>query len=205
MHARTRVKFCGITRFDDASMAVDLGVDALGFVFYAESPRYIAVSEAAEIVRRLPPLVSKVGLFVNERLDEVAKVVAEVRLDVVQFHGQEPAHECDRLGHPYVKAIRMSPGIDLVEEASRYAGAGALLIDAFEPDLFGGTGNQFEWARVPNRLPKPIILAGGLDPTNVARAIKTVNPYAIDVSSGIERDKGIKDPVKMRNFMQEVT
>ncbi len=205
MHARTRVKFCGITRFDDASTAVDLGVDALGFVFYARSPRCIGVTEAADIVRGLPPLVSKVGLFVNESLDEVAKIVAAVPLDVVQFHGEESGQECDRLGHPYVKAIRMSPQVDLIEEANRYAGAAALLIDAFEPDLVGGTGNSFEWARVPNRLPKPIILAGGLDPSNVARAIKTVNPFGVDVSSGIERDKGIKDPVKMRDFMQEVT
>ena len=205
MHARTRVKFCGITRSDDASTAVDLGVDALGFVFYAQSPRCISVTEAVDIVRGLPPLVSRVGLFVNESLDEVAKIVAAVPLDVVQFHGEESGQECDRLGHPYVKAIRMSPGVDLIEEANRYAGAAALLIDAFEPDLFGGTGNLFEWARVPNRLPKPIILAGGLDPSNVARAIKAVNPFGVDVSSGIERDKRIKDPVKMRDFMQEVT
>lgn len=205
MHARTRVKFCGITRFDDASMAVGLGVDALGFVFYGPSPRCISVTEASDIVRGLPPLVSKVGLFVNESLDEVAKIVAAVPLDVVQFHGEESGQECDRLGHPYVKAIRMSLEVDLIEEANRYAGAAALLIDAFEPDLFGGTGNPFEWVRIPNRLPKPIILAGGLDPTNVARAIKTVNPFGLDVSSGIERDKGIKDPAKMRDFMQEVT
>ena len=150
-------------------------------------------------------MVSKVGLFVNESLDEVAKIVAAVPLDVVQFHGEESAQECDRLGHPYVKAIRMSLEVDLIEEANRYAGAAALLIDAFEPDLFGGTGTPFEWVRIPNRLPKPVILAGGLDPTNVARAIKTVNPFGLDVSSGIERDKGIKDPAKMRDFMQEVT
>lgn len=186
-------------------MAVQLGVDALGFVFYAASPRCIGVTEAANIIRRLPPLVCKVGLFVNADIDDVARIAAEVPLDLVQFHGEEAAEECDRLGRPYVKALRMAPGMDLLGEASRFAGAVALLVDAYDPDVFGGSGNPFEWDRVPERVPKPIILAGGLDSSNVARAIATVKPYAVDVSSGIERDKGIKDQVKMQEFMREVT
>jgi len=204
MRARTRVKFCGITRFDDARRAVELGVDALGFVFYTGSPRYIGVAEAAEIVRQLPPLVCKVGLFVNASIDDVLSVAAEVPLDLVQFHGEESAEECDRLGRPYVKAIRMSPGLDLLTEARRFEGAAALLVDAYDPVAFGGTGSPFEWGRVPQGVTKPIILAGGLDSSNVARAIATVKPYAVDVSSGIERDKGMKDQVKMQQFMHEV-
>lgn len=204
MRARTRVKFCGITQLDDARMAVELGVDALGFVFYDESPRCIGVGTAADIIRQLPPLVCKVGLFVNANVDAVASVVAEVPLDLVQFHGEESAQECDRLGRPYVKAVRMSPDLDLLVEADRFAGAAALLVDAFDPAVFGGTGNPFEWDRVPQGVDKPIILAGGLNASNVARAIEAVKPYAIDVSSGIERDKGIKDHAKMQAFMQEV-
>ncbi len=205
MSARTRVKFCGITRVDDAKMAVELGVDALGFVFYPESPRCIGVAEAVDITRQLPPMVCKVGLFVNANVDDVANIVTEVPLDLVQFHGEESVQECESLRRPYVKAARMSPGLDLLAEADRFAGAVALLVDAFDPSKFGGTGNPFEWDRVPRRLRKPIILAGGLDASNVARAIKEVNPYAVDVSSGIERDKGIKDHAKMQAFMREVS
>jgi phosphoribosylanthranilate isomerase len=204
MRARTRVKFCGITRFDDAQLAVELGVDALGFVFYEKSPRYVAAGEAAEIIRRLPPLVCKVGLFVDAHPDEVTKILADVPIDVVQFHGEESAAECDRAGRPYIKVVRMSDGVDLAAEAARFPGAAALLIDAYDAETVGGTGNAFDWTRVPAMVPKPIVLAGGLDASNVARAIATVRPYAVDVSSGIERDKGIKDPVKMSEFMQEV-
>lgn len=205
MSARTRVKFCGITRVDDAKMAVELGVDALGFVFYPESPRCIGVAEAVDITRQLPPMVCKVGLFVNANVDDVASIVAEVPLDLVQFHGEESVQECESLRRPYVKAARMSPELDLLAEADRFTGAVALLVDSFDPAKFGGTGNPFEWDRVPQGLRKPIILAGGLDASNVARAIKEVNPYAVDVSSGIEDDEGIKDHAKMRAFMREVS
>ena len=205
MSARTRVKFCGITRVDDAKMAVELGVDALGFVFYPESPRCIGVAEAVDITRQLPPMVCKVGLFVNANVDDVASIVAEVPLDLVQFHGEESVQECESLRRPYVKAARMSPELDLLAEAERFTGAVALLVDAFDPAKFGGTGNPFEWDLVPQGLRKPIILAGGLDASNVARAIKEVNPYAVDVSSGIEDDEGIKDHAKMRAFMREVS
>ena len=204
MQHRTRVKFCGITRYEDARLAVELGVDALGFVFYEESPRYVSVDEAADIIRQLPPFVSTVGLFVNASFGEVASIVDAAGIDIVQFHGAETAAECERIGRPYVKALRMSDEIDLVVEADRYPTAAALLIDSYDPTVAGGTGAAFEWTRVPATLRQPIILAGGLDAANVARAIASVQPYAVDVSTGIEFDKGIKDPVKMRKFMQRV-
>jgi phosphoribosylanthranilate isomerase len=204
MQHRTRVKFCGITRFEDARLAVELGVDALGFVFYEKSPRYISTADAADIIRRLPPLVSKVGLFVDAKSEDVASVLAAVPIDVVQFHGAESAADCERVGRPYVKAVRMSDTVDLAAEAARFTAAAALLVDAYDADLVGGTGAVFEWSRVPAGLAKPIILAGGLDASNVGRAIATVKPYAVDVSSGIEREKGIKDPAKMQEFMREV-
>lgn len=204
MQHRTRVKFCGITRYEDARLAVELGVDALGFVFYEESPRYVSVDEAADIIRQLPPFVSTVGLFVNASFGEVASIVDDAGIDIVQFHGEETAAECERIGRPYVKALRMSDEIDLVVEADRYPTAAALLIDSYDPTVAGGTGAAFEWTRVPATLRQPIILAGGLDAANVAHAIASVQPYAVDVSTGIEFDKGIKDPVKMRKFMQRV-
>jgi len=181
-----------------------LGVDALGFVFYEESPRYVSVDEAADIIRQLPPFVSTVGLFVNASFGEVASIVDAAGIDIVQFHGAETAAECERIGRPYVKALRMSDEIDLVVEADRYPTAAALLIDSYDPTVAGGTGAAFEWTRVPATLRQPIILAGGLDAANVAHAIASVQPYAVDVSTGIEFDKGIKDPVKMRKFMQRV-
>lgn len=204
MQHRTRVKFCGITRYEDARLAVELGVDALGFVFYEESPRYVSVDEAADIIRQLPPFVSTVGLFVNASFGEVASIVDAAGIDIVQFHGEETAADCERIGRPYVKALRMSDEIDLVVEADRYPTAAALLIDSYDPMVAGGTGAAFEWTRVPATLRQPIILAGGLDAANVAHAIASVQPYAVDVSTGIEFDKGIKDPVKMRKFMQRV-
>lgn len=205
MQTRTRVKFCGITRIEDARLAVELGVDGLGFVFYKDSPRYIAAEDAADIIRQLPPLVSKVGLFVDAVYDDVANILAHVPIDIVQFHGAESAADCDCAARPYVKAVRMACGVDLAAEAVRFASATALLVDAYDESIVGGTGSVFEWKRVPAALPKPIILAGGLNASNVASAVATVKPYAIDVSSGIESDKGIKDPGKMVEFMREVT
>jgi phosphoribosylanthranilate isomerase len=204
MQRRTRVKFCGITRSEDAQIAVELGVDALGFVFQKKSPRYIAAGAAAQIVRHLPPLVTKVGLFVDADAEYVARVIAEVPIDLVQFHGSESPAFCERAGRPYVKAVRMSQSADLALEAARYGSASALLVDAYDADVAGGTGTVFEWERVPGDLAKPVILAGGLDASNVARAIETVRPFAVDVSTGIEREKGVKDRAKMQEFMQEV-
>lgn len=205
MQHRTRVKFCGITRLEDAHLAVELGVDALGFVFYDKSPRYIAAERAAQIIRRLPPFVTMVGLFVDASAQEIARILSDVPIDVVQYHGAESADVCRRAGRRYVKAVRMSETVDLAAEAARYADAAALLVDAYDAEVVGGTGAVFEWSRVPAGLAKPVILAGGLEASNIGRAIDTVKPYAVDVSTGIEREKGIKDPAKMREFMQEVT
>ena len=201
---RTRVKFCGITQYEDAAAAVALGVDALGFVFYGASPRNIAVAQAAAIIAKLPPLVCKVGLFVDAGIESVRTVLEAVPIDIVQFHGNETAIECEQAGRPYIKAIRMAPEVDLHAEAERYANASALLLDAYTNDAVGGTGLAFDWARIPRNLSRPIILAGGLSSANVAAAIKVVGPYAVDVSSGVERSKGIKDPDKMKQFMIEV-
>ena len=201
---RTRVKFCGITQYEDAAAAVALGVDALGFVFYGASPRNIAVAQAAAIIAKLPPLVCKVGLFVDAGIESVRTVLEAVPIDIVQFHGNETANECEQAGRPYIKAIRMAPEVDLHAEAERYANASALLLDAYTTDAVGGTGLAFDWARIPRNLSRPIILAGGLSSANVAAAIKVVGPYAVDVSSGVERSKGIKDPDKMKQFMIEV-
>ncbi len=204
MLQRTRVKFCGITQYEDAAAAVALGVDALGFVFYAPSPRNIGIAQAAAIIAKLPPFVCKVGLFVDAGIESVRAVLDAVPLDIVQFHGKETAAECEQAGRPYIKAIRMAPQIDLFAEAERYAQASALLLDAYDADAVGGTGLAFDWARIPRPLPLPLILAGGLSSANVAAAIETVAPYAVDVSSGVERAKGIKDPEKMKQFMIEV-
>ena len=200
----TRVKFCGITQYEDAAAAVALGVDALGFVFYGPSPRNVAAEQASAIIAKLPPLVCKVGLFVDAGFEAVRAILDSVPIDVVQFHGNEAAAECEQAGRPYIKAIRMAPDVDLHVEAERYASASALLLDAYTADAVGGTGLAFDWTRIPRTLSRPIILAGGLTTANVAAAIKAVGPYAVDVSSGVERSRGIKDPDKMKQFMIEV-
>lgn len=204
MLPRTRVKFCGITQYEDAAAAVALGVDALGFVFYGPSPRNIAAEQASAIIAKLPPLVCKVGLFVDAGIDTVRAVLDRVPLDVVQFHGDEAAVDCEQAGRPYIKAIRMAPDVDLHTVAAQYASASALLLDAYTTDAVGGTGLAFDWNRIPRSLPRPVILAGGLTTANVAAAISAVRPYAVDVSSGVERSRGIKDPAKMKQFMIEV-
>jgi len=204
MTQRTRIKFCGITRESDALAAIELGADALGFVFHAPSPRYIAPDAARAIVGRLPPFVSAVGLFVDAPLAEVRAVAASVMLDAVQFHGEEPADYCQAYGRPYLKAIRLETGTTLREAARAYAGARALLLDSYHPQLAGGTGQAFDWTLIPAQRDKPIVLAGGLHAGNVARAIRAVKPYAVDVSGGIESAKGIKDYEKMQAFVAEV-
>ncbi len=204
MTKRTRIKFCGITRESDALAAVELGADALGFVFYAPSPRYIAPDAARAIVARLPPFVSAVGLFVDAPLAEVRAVATSVMLDAVQFHGEEPAEYCRAYGRPYLKAIRLETGTTLHDAAQAYAGARALLLDSYHPQLVGGTGQAFDWTLIPSQRDKPIVLAGGLDAGNVAQAISAVRPYAVDVSGGIESAKGIKDYDKMQAFVAEV-
>jgi phosphoribosylanthranilate isomerase len=201
---RVRVKFCGVTRAEDALYAARLGVDAIGMVFYAGSPRAVSVVQAQAMVEVLPPFLSKVALFVNASKQDIDAVLSCVRPDILQFHGEEPPEECRRHGLPYIKAIRMRADIDLHHEAGRYHDASALLLDAYREGMHGGTGTAFDWALAPQSVSKPIILAGGLTPDNVAAAIRQVRPYAVDVSGGIEAAKGVKDPSKMQAFMYEV-
>ncbi len=201
---RTRIKFCGITRHVDAMQAVSLGVDALGFVFYAPSPRNIEIEQAADIIRQLPAFVTSVALFVNAEPAAVDQVIQLTQVDLLQFHGDESADECQRYGKPYIKAIRIRPESDLVAEADKYSNARALLLDTFKATTPGGTGETFDWTLVPDNLSIPVILAGGLLSTNVAQAIARVKPYAVDVSGGIESGKGIKDIDKMNAFVAEV-
>lgn len=201
---RTRVKICGFTRKKDAIAAARLGVDAIGLVFYPKSPRALSILQAQEIVRSLPPFVTVVALFVNEQQQRIQDVLQKVKIDMIQFHGEEDRHACESIGMPYIKAIAMRDESDLAEAAKCYSSASALLLDAWHPVMKGGTGVPFNWSGVPDQLDLPIILAGGLTSENVARAIAMVRPYAVDVSSGVETEKGIKDANKMAAFLQEV-
>lgn len=200
----TRIKFCGITRLEDALAAARLGVDAIGFVFHAKSARHVEPERVAAIVRQLPAFVTTVGLFVDPTEAEVRSVLAAAQLDLLQFHGAEQPAFCARFGRPWIKALAVAPGVDLLQSAANYAGSRGLLLDAFVPGMHGGTGIQADWSAIPKSLPLPVILAGGLNPANVGEAIRAVRPWAVDVSSGVERDKGVKDHVKMVAFIRGV-
>lgn len=204
MQATTRVKFCGITRLEDALDAIALGADALGFVFYEKSPRAVSLKQAADIANQLPPFVSLVGLFVNAEADVIEQAKAQVRLNLLQFHGDESPEECERYACDWIKAIRVQAQTDLDVVSEQYAKAKALLLDAYDPEHYGGTGQVFDWTQIPDQRNYPVILAGGLRPDNVGRAIRQVKPYAVDVSGGIEQAKGIKDKEKMKAFMRGV-
>lgn len=201
---RTRTKICGITRVEDALSAVRAGADAIGLVFYAPSPRCVSVAQAALISAALPPFVSVVALFVNPSQQEVNEVLSNVRIDLLQFHGDELESECTQYGLPYLKAIRVKSDTNLIQYAHDYANAKALLLDAYSDVAVGGTGLVFDWNLIPKQLPKPIILAGGLTPENVKQAIRHVQPFAVDVSGGVEQTKGIKDTQKMAAFMAAI-
>ena len=201
---RTRVKICGITRPQDARDAIRCGADAIGLVFYPPSPRHVTCMQAAEITRRLPPFVSVVGLFVDADRETIAEAVVAARLDLLQFHGSERAEYCAEHGRPWIKAVRMKDDMDLLQVANQYKQANALLLDAYRPGVPGGTGEVFDWARIPQEHAERIILAGGLTPENVSEAVESVRPYAVDVSSGVspEGDKRKKDAVKMKKFIE---
>ena len=201
---RTRVKICGITREDDALAAVEHGADAIGLVFYAPSPRYVTIERAADIVRRTPPVVTTVALFVDAAADDIARAVAEVGVDLLQFHGAERAAECAAHGRPWIKAVRMRPETDLAAQSAAFAQARGLLLDAYRTGVPGGTGETFDWDRIPRGLASRIVLAGGLTAANVGEAIRRVRPFAVDVSGGVESSPGIKDPDKIRAFIDEV-
>jgi phosphoribosylanthranilate isomerase len=201
---RTRVKICGITRVEDALSAVHAGADAIGLVFYAASPRCVSIAQAKDIVAAMPPFVSVAGLFVNATTAEIQSILSQVHLDIVQFHGDETPAQCAQINLPYYKAIRVMPDTNLLQYAIDFKAAKALLLDAYSEQAYGGTGHTFDWNLIPQDLPKPIILAGGLDAQNVAGAIQQVRPYAVDVSGGVELAKGIKSAEKIAAFMQAV-
>lgn len=200
----TRIKICGITREEDLLAAARLGADAIGLVFYAKSPRYVSPQRAAELLRALPPFVTSVGLFVNASPEEVRATLAVAPLDLLQFHGDEEPEYCASFGLPYLKAVRVKPEVDLVQYAARYASARGLLLDAFVEGIPGGTGLSFDWSLIPSDLSLPVVLSGGLDPANVQQAVEQVKPWAVDVSSGVEAAKGIKDAAKIAAFVQGV-
>ncbi len=199
---RTRIKICGITRPEDGLAVAEAGGDAIGLVFYAPSPRNVSIEQAQAIVAALPPFVTVVGLFVNATDNELREVIDAVPLGLLQFHGDEPAGLCGGYGLPYIKALRMVPGLDVAATAALYHDAQGILLDAYRPGVAGGTGEVFDWETVPEGLKKPIILAGGLTPTNVSEAIAQVHPYAVDVSGGVEAAKGIKDRHKITAFVE---
>jgi phosphoribosylanthranilate isomerase len=200
----TRIKICGITRTGDALEAARLGADAIGFVFHPGSPRHVTSERAAAIARELPAFITAVGLFVDADEAVIRAILAEVPLDLLQFHGAEPPDFCARFGRPWIKAIAVAPGVDLLQSATDYTGSRGLLLDAFVAGMHGGTGTRADWSAIPGSLPLPVILAGGLAPANVGEAIRVVRPWAVDVSSGVERDKGVKDHEKMAAFIRGV-
>ncbi len=200
----TRVKICGITRIEDGLAAAHAGADAIGLVFAPASPRRVTAQQAAAIAAALPPFVTTVALFVDPRPEEVRAVLEVFRPDMLQFHGDEPPEYCAAFGLPYLKAVRVRRETDLLQYAASFAGARGLLLDAYHPHQHGGTGQRFDWDLIPRDLARPIVLAGGLDPDNVAAAVRQVRPWAVDVSSGVELAKGVKDASLIARFIREV-
>lgn len=201
--SRTRIKICGITRQEDFDCAVQAGADALGFVFYPPSPRFLPAAAAAALCGRTPPFITRVGLFVNADPDFVREMLDRAAIDLLQFHGDEDAAYCEQFGRPYIKAARVRPGLDLLEFARAFPTAQGLLLDAWV-EAYGGVGQSFDWALIPEQLPAPIILSGGLHAGSVAAAIARIRPWAVDVSSGVERAKGVKDAAKIAAFVAAV-
>ena len=201
---RTRIKICGITREQDMFAAADAGADALGFVFYAPSPRNLDVAAATGLMARVPAFVTTVALFVDADPELVETVVEHTSVDLLQFHGDEPVDYCRNFGRPYIKAVRMKKQTELPEMVKKYQDAQALLVDSYSPTAAGGTGETFDWDHIPPGIEMPLVLAGGLDPENVGAAIQQVRPHAVDVSSGVEQDKGIKDAAKVAAFIEAV-
>jgi phosphoribosylanthranilate isomerase len=200
---RTRIKICGITRPADAQAAAQAGADAIGLVFYPPSPRFLSLERAVEIRDALPPFVQTVALFVNADAAQIAQVIGRVHPSMLQFHGEEAPGFCEQFGLPFVKACRIRAGMDPLDYLQRYPRATAWLVDSFVPE-YGGVGEAFDWSLVPAERTRPLILSGGLDASNVGRAVRTVHPWGVDVSTGVESAKGIKDAAKMAAFVAEV-
>ena len=201
--SRTRIKICGLTREPDVEAAVAAGADAIGLVFYEKSPRAVSLERAAELARRLPPFVTPVGLFVNAAPAAIEAALAAIPTLTLQFHGDESPEDCDRWSRPYLRAARMAPGFDLLDFATRVSRAQAVLVDAFV-DGYGGGGKVFDWSLLPPSVPSPVVLSGGLSAANVIDGVRQVRPWAVDVSSGVEAAKGLKDAVKIRQFCDAV-
>lgn len=200
---RTRIKICGLTREADVDAAVQAGADAIGLVFYDKSPRAVTVARAAELARRLPPFVTPVGLFVNAPAAEIDAALQALPTMTLQFHGDETPEDCLRWNRPYLRAARMAPGFDLLDFAHRFSSAQAVLLDAFV-DGYGGGGKVFDWSLLPPSVPSPVVLSGGLSAANVIDGVLKVRPWAVDVSSGVEAAKGLKDADKIRQFCDAV-
>ena len=198
---RTKIKICGITNSKNALDAVDLGVDALGFVFFGESPRYIEPKKARKIINLLPSFVLRVGLFVNASKEEVLSAISDSSVNVLQFHGDEDEQFCNQFNLPYIKATSFQNGVNLLEYCKLFTSSSAILIDTYSENMRGGTGKTFNWDLLPKELPLPLIVAGGLNSGNVSSLINSINPYGVDVSGGVESDKGIKDYTMMKNFV----
>jgi phosphoribosylanthranilate isomerase len=203
MHQRTRIKICGLTREADVQAAVEAGADAIGLVLYPRSPRHVSVERAAELARLLPPFVTPVCLFVDPGVDEVARAIERVPQALLQFHGDETREQCEAAGRPYLRAARMRAGFALLDFAHAFASAAGLLLDA-DVQGYGGSGKVFDWSLIPPSVPLPVVLSGGLNPANVIDGVMRVRPWAVDVSSGVEVGKGVKDAALMRRFCDAV-
>ncbi len=201
---RVRVKVCGITRPCDARLAGELGADAIGMIFYPPSPRGVNLEQAQSIMAEVAPMLTTVGVFVEPEPGTLESILHALPLDLVQLHGNESPQFCESVGRPYIKAISMREGVDLQDQAARYPGARALLLETHNDKLIGGTGQVFDWQMAKAKIPTPVILAGGLNPSNVAQAIQTVHPACVDANSGVESEPGIKDAAKLAAFIREV-
>jgi len=199
-----KIKICGFTQPDNARDVAMLDIDAIGLVFYNKSPRNVDIETANKIIDSLPPFINRVGLFVNANPGFIDEVLCDVSLDTLQFHGDETPIECSQYAMPYIKAVRMQGDTNLDKIANVYSDSCGLLLDAFNKDAYGGTGEGFDYSLINTDIELPIILAGGLNAENVANAIQEVNPYAVDTSSGVESEKGIKDIAKIKQFIDKV-
>jgi len=201
--ARTRIKICGLTREQDVDDAIDAGADALGFVLWARSPRHVSLTRAVALAARLPPFVTPVLLFVNASPSEVRRATDDLPQALLQFHGDETPEQCLAAGRPFMRAARMAPEFDLLDFASRFHGAAGLLLDT-HAESYGGSGKVFDWSLIPPSVPLPVVLSGGLSPANVTDGVLHVRPWAVDVSSGVEQSKGVKNAALMRRFCKAV-
>ena len=202
MH-KTKIKICGITQIAIAEAFSYLAIDAIGLVFYKQSPRCVSITQANAIINALPPFINRVGLFVNANPNDIEQVLKQVSIDTLQFHGDETPAQCMQYQLPFIKAVRVNQQTNLKQFADDYHQASGLLLDAYHLESFGGTGKVFDWALAKQSLVLPIILAGGLNPDNVAQAIKQTKPYGVDVSSGVESVKGVKDLTKIKQFIKQ--